>query len=232
MTDLHDRFAAWLDVAPHTDPPRDIAVHAAFCADCQCRIAARDALAAIDVGSAGPLSVVPSLAGRSPTAPGPFHIRPYARVLSAVVLGVATGVIVVQSMRPPAVSSSASSPTPIAVGAVLGATGTAAPSARSSVEPSLKRISAAPARTPSTTAPESTDPPIVAPLPQPTLAPITPGPTPVTSTAPTPSIAPSVAPSPSISPTPPATPASTPTPTATPADTATPTQSESPTPTP
>lgn len=224
MTDLHDRFGTWLDVSPHDDPPRDVAVHAAFCADCQRRIAARDALTAIDVGIADELTVPSSLAMRSRAAAGPFHIRPYARVLSAVVLGVATGLIVVRSVSLPATSGSSPTPTPIAIGAVLGATGTPLPSSNPSIEPRLKRMSAgAPRSTPPATATEVALPPISVPLPLPTLAPVTPGPTPTASPPPTASPVPSLTPSPT--PTGTAVPSPTDTPTLPPTDTPSPTPS-------
>jgi hypothetical protein len=225
MTDLHDRLAAWLDVSPHNDPPRDVAVHAAFCADCQRRVAALDALAAIDVGTADELTVPSSLAMRSRAAAGPFHIRPYARVLSAVVLGVATGLIVVRSVSLPAASGPASTPTPIGVGAVLGSTGTPLPSSSSSVEPRLKRMSpAVPRSTPAASATVPALPPTSVPLPLPTLAPVIPGPTPTASPAPTPSPVPSLIPEPTPTGTPVATPSETQSPG--PSDTPSPTPSE------
>ena len=54
MDDLHQRFEAWLLDGAGGDPPRDLAVHAALCPECAPKIAAFDALAAIDVAAAGP----------------------------------------------------------------------------------------------------------------------------------------------------------------------------------
>ena len=49
----HQRFTDWLVVDPSGDPPRDLAVHAASCPECQRHIAAMDELAAVDLGLAG-----------------------------------------------------------------------------------------------------------------------------------------------------------------------------------
>jgi hypothetical protein len=51
--DPHRRFAAWLLAAADDDPPRDLAVHASLCRDCQLEIAAFDMLTAVDLGRAG-----------------------------------------------------------------------------------------------------------------------------------------------------------------------------------
>jgi hypothetical protein len=169
------------------------------------------------------------LASRTRAAPGPFHIRPYARVLSAVVLGVATGLMVVRSMDLPAALSSVASPTQIAVEGVLGAVGTAAPTPRPSIEPRLKAMSDIAPRTPlsPSSEPTPTEPPIVVPPTQPTVAPVTPGPTPPASPAPTPSIAPTPSPFPTPTPTPTPSPTPTGTPTPTPTETPAPTASAS-----
>jgi len=49
----HERFTDWLAAGPAGDPPRDLAVHAASCPECQRQIAAMDELAMVDVGLAG-----------------------------------------------------------------------------------------------------------------------------------------------------------------------------------
>jgi hypothetical protein len=51
--DPHRRFAAWLLAGTDDDPPRDLAVHASLCRDCQREIAAFDMLTAIDTARAG-----------------------------------------------------------------------------------------------------------------------------------------------------------------------------------
>ena len=51
--DLHQRFTEWLEGIGAEDPPRDLAVHAAVCVDCQELIAAVDALTSIDTALAG-----------------------------------------------------------------------------------------------------------------------------------------------------------------------------------
>ena len=123
MTDLHERFGAWLAQSPDIDPARDVALHAAFCPDCQRDAAAVDGLAAIDVSAAEPLAVPTSVvAARAPRARLPARVP--VRVFSVVALGVATGLVVVRLVSVPAASGSAASiltstptPTPAAVGA-------------------------------------------------------------------------------------------------------------------
>ncbi|MEP6469217.1 MAG: hypothetical protein ABJC24_05550 [Chloroflexota bacterium] len=51
--DPHRRFAAWLLAGTDDDPPRDLAVHASVCRECQREIAAFDMLTAIDTVRAG-----------------------------------------------------------------------------------------------------------------------------------------------------------------------------------
>jgi hypothetical protein len=51
--DPHQRFTEWLEGTADGDPPRDLAVHAAVCADCQELIAAIDMLTAVDPALAG-----------------------------------------------------------------------------------------------------------------------------------------------------------------------------------
>lgn len=52
--DPHLRFGEWLLTAGDEEPPRDVAVHASLCADCQRQIAALDMLTTIDPTRAGP----------------------------------------------------------------------------------------------------------------------------------------------------------------------------------
>ncbi len=49
----HRRFHSWLVAAPSGDPPRELAVHAASCPECQRIVAAMDDLASVDLGLAG-----------------------------------------------------------------------------------------------------------------------------------------------------------------------------------
>jgi hypothetical protein len=51
--DPHGRFAAWLMAAGEEDPPRDLAVHASLCSECQLEVAAFDMLTGIDLSRAG-----------------------------------------------------------------------------------------------------------------------------------------------------------------------------------
>jgi hypothetical protein len=62
--DRHGRFAAWLLAAAEEDPPRDLAVHASLCSECQLEIAAFDMLTGIDLGLAG-MPPPRALTGRS-----------------------------------------------------------------------------------------------------------------------------------------------------------------------
>ncbi len=52
MTDHHAPFESWLASGAIGDPPRDSALHATVCKRCLRLVAARDALAAIDIGRA------------------------------------------------------------------------------------------------------------------------------------------------------------------------------------
>ncbi len=51
--DPHRRFAEWLLATADDEPPRDLAVHASVCPDCQRQIAALDMLTGIELGNAG-----------------------------------------------------------------------------------------------------------------------------------------------------------------------------------
>jgi len=51
--DPHRRFAEWLLASADDDPPRDLAVHASLCPDCQRQIAALDMLTGIEPANAG-----------------------------------------------------------------------------------------------------------------------------------------------------------------------------------
>ena len=59
----HRRFSSWLVAAPSGDPPRELAVHAASCPECQRIVAAMDELASVDLGLAG-LPEAPATPGR------------------------------------------------------------------------------------------------------------------------------------------------------------------------
>ena len=59
----HRRFHDWLVAAPSGDPPRELAVHAASCLECQRIVAAMDDLASVDLGLAG-LPEAPAMSGR------------------------------------------------------------------------------------------------------------------------------------------------------------------------
>ena len=59
----HRRFHSWLVAAPSGDPPRELAVHAASCPECQRIVAVMDDLASVDLGLAG-LPEAPAASGR------------------------------------------------------------------------------------------------------------------------------------------------------------------------
>lgn len=225
MSDLHERFAAWLEASPDRDPPRDMALHAAFCPGCQLRIAARDALAVIDLGAADRLTMPQPAADRS-SLPGAIHVRPYARVLAAVVLGVATVFALVQSVDLVPASGTIASPSPLAVGAVLGATGTPMASVSPSIQPRPKARSSVAPRAPDSTEAATAQPPVSVPIAPTTPVPVPPEPTPSPSLAPTASPAPDLTAAPTSTLTPVATPTEAPTPAVT--DTPTPLPSDSP----
>jgi hypothetical protein len=91
MMGLHDRFLSWLLGRARGELPRDAALHASACEDCQQRAIAYDALLAIDPG-ASPLPVVPGIVDAR-RGLIPLEIPQQAIVLTAVVLlAVAVGI--------------------------------------------------------------------------------------------------------------------------------------------
>jgi hypothetical protein len=52
MNEAHRRFREWLTGGAEGDPPRDVAVHASVCAECNSWIAALDLLSVVDTGRA------------------------------------------------------------------------------------------------------------------------------------------------------------------------------------
>jgi hypothetical protein len=215
--DPHRRFGEWLLAAGDEDPPRDVAVHASVCPDCQRQIAALDMLTAVDLARAGPPPARAAIIER--------RLAPRTRVAVAVGGAAAVAALAFGSWR-------LADGTGIGIGPagetpnqeVLGNTGQPEPT----LGPSPTRSDDASAETsPSTRpsnepsgVPSSTQLPLLtqAPFNQPPAA--TPRPTsqptrtPRPSLAPTPTPAPTSAPSPSAQPTP--TPEITPTPTESP----------------
>ena len=98
--DSHERFREWLAAGAEGDPPRDLAVHASVCPECQQSMAALDRLAAIDPGKAGaprqafiPATDGPrtgesgqSACGAPPSCPRLGRLK--AAVLTAAILGI------------------------------------------------------------------------------------------------------------------------------------------------
>lgn len=206
MTDLHERFAAWVVGGAEGDPPRDLALHASGCARCLAVAGALDSLRRVDVGGAAEPPSVPAARG-----------EPVGRRVGRAIAGLATiaftgAAIVVATgvLRPPpaSIGSLAATPTPFAQ-EVLGQTPespTPAPdeSGTPTAEPS-------PSGDPS----EPTAPATAVPTPAPILTPV---PTPRPSPAPTPAPVPTsnATPSPAPTPVPTATPTTPPRPTPTP----------------
>lgn len=235
MNDLHQRFSEWLEAGARDDPPRGAAVHASVCDRCQRKIAAFDALTAIDPGRATP---PPSVAITGRRNPGWSLPRLAGAGASVVVLAVsvAFGASQLNGARtsPPAGPSTG---TPVQ--AVLGGQGTpnetpggeitATLSEQPSGSPSATAApsSATPADPPPASATSAIQPASATARPTRTATmqpPATPRPV-----SPTPASTPSRTPAPSAKPTAsptvtpsPATPSATPTASPTPVDTPTP----------
>jgi hypothetical protein len=217
--DPHGRFGEWLTAAPDEEPPRDLAVHASVCRECQRQIAALDLLTTIDPARAG-LPPLRPVATRS-------RWRTASRVAAAMAGILAVVAIGVGSWRLLEAGGLGSRPTEESpTQAVLGNTGqpegslgaspspSAAPSASSSTAGSAAASAAASA---TAAAPASLPLATPAPLPisqppaataRPTVRPsvdLTASPRPSPSRSPTPS--------PTPQPTPEATPSPTPEPT-------------------
>ncbi|HEX7172709.1 MAG TPA: hypothetical protein VF365_08895 [Candidatus Limnocylindria bacterium] len=244
MSDLHERFGAWLTDGARVELPRDVALHASACDACVRDAAAFDALLAIEPGAA-PLP--PLRAGRPPRAiPTIPVLRAAVGVAAVVALGVSVGIGTGALLDPRMdVASTLTSPTPDGEGILAGAGG---PSATPSLTDPTATGSGAPSESPEASEPEasqgapratpapgaSTPRPIVTPRPTSITPPIgTPRPSSSSAATPAPTAQPSVPPSatPPVETEPPPTPEPTPVPTlaATPEPSAaTPPPSESP----
>ena len=225
----HQRFTDWLVAGSSGDPPRDLAVHAASCPECQRRIAAMDGLATVDLGLAG---IPPA----PPLAEGfgwPVAARRSAVLVGGLALFAALAFAGWRTFlaSPPAVAGNDPSPTQ----AVLGGTGSPQPSSSrgraESSAPSAPGASPSGAVTPTippflgspapgqspfppaqpTSGPDATSPPGA--TPRPTFA-ATPPPQPTA--PPTPEPTPPPTPEPTAPPTPEPTPPPEPTPEPTP----------------
>ncbi|MEO8245690.1 MAG: hypothetical protein ABI622_01100 [Chloroflexota bacterium] len=178
--DLHARFGVWLADGALGAPPRDAAVHASACPECLGGIAAIDALAAIDLGTAS----LPASRGGATIARQRPGLR--AAIAAAVVAIAALGTGVVGG---PLLTGSRAPATPQQQ--VLAGTGTPEETATPTADPST-RSTASP-----TAALMPSQRPTLAPYvpPAPTFA--TPRPTVRATPEPTPTLAPSPTPRPS-----------------------------------
>jgi hypothetical protein len=222
----HQRFTDWLVASPSGDPPRDLAVHAAGCPDCQRRITAMDELATVDLG----------LAGVPPAPPLADIVWWSTAARRGAVLGVGLAVVAAlafagwSSFLAPDQPLAATDPTPTQAvqGGVSSTQPSPPPSSGESLVPSSLEASPSGAATP--TIPPFLGPPAPGQTPFPQVPPTSaPGATLQPGTTPPPS-----SPVPSPQPTRPPTPAPTrpPTPAPTPAPTAPPTPAPTPPPTP
>lgn len=206
MKDLHDRFLAWLDAGAVGTLARDVAIHASVCTVCQQRIAAMDALHAVDPGRApmppSRLVPVPQVGGLR--AAGRFAGAAVAVTVAGTLVAVGAGQLVADRLAGSAPG-----------GQVLDVTG--AP-ASPTVVPSgvLPQPTATASASPAPTAVPTPRPRPVTPTARVTPAPTRrPTPAPTATQAPTASASPSATPTalPSPPPSATATPAVTPTPT-------------------
>lgn len=220
--DLHARFDAWLQDGAPDDPPRDAAIHASVCAECQRKVAALDGLLFIDLGLA-PLP--PSRTSVAPGGPWHWTVARSAAAAGVGVVALISGVLLAPTLVPRAGADG----TPQQQ--VLGATGTPLPTASpASTRSEGGSASATPTASPTATGTPSTSEAVAPSPPALTPPPVVATPRPVVTTRPTAS--PSASPTVSATASPSATPAPTPTPTDTPSPTPTATPTPTPEPTP
>ncbi|MDQ2673156.1 MAG: hypothetical protein M3Y40_00695, partial [Chloroflexota bacterium] len=225
MSDLHDRFRAWLTDGARTDLPRDAALHASACDACLRDAAAFDALLAIEPGAAPLPPVAAGTHVRSVRA-GQLA-RAAAGVVAVAALAVSVGIGAGALLdRRADVGATLSSPTPQGEGILAGAGG-----ASNNPEPTSSEAapSEEPSRSPEPSEASETDEP--GPTPVPAVATprpvITPRPTSITPPIGTPRPSGSAAATPAPTAPPSAPPSATP-----PVETATPTPTPTPTPAP
>ncbi len=237
MSDLHERFGAWLTDGARADLPRDAALHASACDVCLRDAAAFDALLAVEPGAA-PLPPMAADAA-APTRRPAQLARAAAGVVAVMALAVSVGIGAAALLdRPTEVGTTLTSPTPQGEGILAGAGG---PSATPTVTPSEGATSEEPSGSPDPSETAASEEPSSTPIPafstpRPFVTPrpssITPPigtPRPTTSSAATP--APTTAPSAPPSATPPVgSPVPTPIPTSEPTPVPTPPPSEPPPP--
>jgi hypothetical protein len=223
MNEAHRRFQDWLTAGAEDDPPRDIAVHAAFCSGCRGAMDAIDLLASVNTGLAGaPAEPVGREHGRLALA-GRL-IGATAVLFSAAILGVGVSQLIGRSHAGGPVAQAS----PSADQNVLGGTATAQPSPEASPAPGeTPQDTLTPLGTPSPTHAQAA----ITPVPRRSGAP-TPVATPLSTPSGLPSDTPVSTPSATAVATPLPTPVATPVATPVPTDTPTPVPTDTPTPTP
>jgi hypothetical protein len=223
MSDLHERFAAWLTDGARADLPRDAALHASACDACLRDAAAFDALLAIDPGAA---PMPPLVTSRPPSRlPALGVLRTAVGVAAVLALAVSAGIGAGALLEQRAeLGATVTSPTPDGEGILAGAGGPSATPVESDAQESSSAevsgspdasdadasVAAEPTPVPalSTPGPVATPRPTITPplgtprpsssiaaTPAPTAAPTTPPP--IDTPAPTPSPTPEPTPSPS-----------------------------------
>lgn len=244
----HHRFTDWLASGASGEPPRDLAVHAASCPECQSRIAAMDALAMVDLGLAG----LPEEQSKASGVAWPYLARRGAMSASGLAAVIAVAFIGWRFFLAPEVGVGIdSSPTQVILGGASSLQPSATPGADGSLVPG-STPGATPPDTPGATIPPfGPTPPLGPPAPgqppfvpgSPTSGPLPtfgPGVTPAPTTGPGPSqppptqppTPPPTQPPPTQPPTPPPTPQPTPPPTPRPTPPPTPPPTPQPTPPP
>lgn len=238
MSDVHDRFDAWLDAAGQPDLARDVAMHASGCDRCLRQAIAIDGLLAIDVGDAPPPPMLdPSAIGVITTAPrSQLRFGAWVVAVSVVAAAGVTGIFNLPAfLAGPTTANDPAAPTAEGILGGGPATPTITPQGSASSAPSASGASASsspsdePIGGPSPTVTERpeittvtprTAPPTIDPTREPTSRPTTtpdpttrpPTPRPTITPRPTPDPTPSPDPTPVPTPTPPPTPTPSPTP--------------------
>ncbi len=217
--DHHARFLAWLIQGAAGSPGRDVAVHAAYCPECQARARALDALALVDPGRA---AMPPSRVAQSTPRGRPARAMRLLAGTTAALLLLGGGAAALG--RFPGLPGTAPGAAETPIQAVLGATGRPSPTASATTSVTAPAWTASATASATATAATSGATGEQSPAPRrPTPAPATPRPAtsrPTVAATPLPT-GPSP-PLPTVVATPSATASATATPTATPTATATP----------
>jgi len=160
MNEAHQRFHDWLSAGADGDPPRDVAVHASVCAECQQSIAALDLIAGVNPGLAS-MPAEPTGREWSRLVVAGRLVGATAILFSAAILGVGVSQLVGVSPTHGPVAQASSTPEQ----SVMGAVATPEPTPEPTPSPPQETL------TPLDTPAPTHRPPVMTPAPIRTAAP-------------------------------------------------------------